>query len=60
MQQNPDRDYYVIEARKSLLAAKEELALRKTPHSALDVQDKQQRWDTMRQLTLVRNDEERS
>lgn len=60
MQQNPDRDYAIITARKSLLAAQEELKLRKTSYAALDVQDKRQRWDAKRKLTLVRGNEERS
>jgi hypothetical protein len=54
MQQNPDRDYHIIAARKSLLAAQEELAVKKSPYAALEVQDKRQRWDTMRKLELVK------
>jgi hypothetical protein len=60
MQQNPDRDYHIIAARKSLLEAQAVLADKKSPYAALEVQDKRQRWDTMRKLELVRNDEERS
>ena len=54
MQQNPDRDYHIIEARKSLIAAQEALAVAKTPYAALEVQDKRRRWDSARKLELVK------
>jgi hypothetical protein len=54
MLQNPDRDYPVIEARKSLLAAQEALAAKPTPYAALEVQDKRHRWDAKRKLELVK------
>jgi hypothetical protein len=63
MQQNPDRDYPIIDARRSLLAAQEALAAKPTPYAALEVQDKRQRWDAKRKLELVKKkaaDEERS
>lgn len=62
MQQNPDRDYPIIDARKSLLAAQEALAATPTPYAALEVQDKRHRWEAKRKLELVKkaDDEERS
>jgi hypothetical protein len=63
MKQNPDRDYHIMAARQALLQAQGELAVQKSPYAALEVQDKRQRWDTMRKLELVKKkgaDEERS
>jgi hypothetical protein len=53
-ERNPDRDYPIIAARQAVLDACETLATAKSPYAALAVQDRKQRWDTMRKLELVK------
>lgn len=52
--ENPERDHLIITAHRALLKAQEELAAKKTPFAALEVQDKRQRWETARKLELVK------
>jgi hypothetical protein len=59
---NPDRDWQVIRARKDVLEAQAALKEKPTPFNALELQDKQSRWEQATRLELVKkgDNEERS